>query len=377
MNAHITGGFQMKKLTALALMLFFTISLTVCSNNNNTQNSSTTMLPSSAAASASTISSLTTNTTPQNAEVVDSTLTDDIKNISVDILAANAYVLNVDSNSVLYKKNSNEHIASASTVKMFTALTVLDYCSLDDIITVDSEIDLIAIGSSRAWLNHGDTLTVKQLLVALLLPSGNDAAYTLAVNAGKRISGKDGLSTQQAVKIFVNAMNQKAKEVGAVSSNFVTPDGYDADGQYTTAYDLSQIAKECLKNDILFEIMGSYKIYDTWINGREVTYLNTNDLLNPDSPYYYSNAIGLKTGTSRDAGSCLVSAAVINGQTYICVVMGGYEESRFMDSLTIFNEIDPVLSLPQEYNAPLAAPGGLRRTSHPNYYRNLSAQSDG
>lgn len=104
--------------------------------------------------------------------------------------------------------------------------------------------------------------------------------------------------------------------------------------------------------------MGSYKIYD---NKREVTYRNTNELINPDSQYYYSNAVGLKTGNSENAGSCLVSVAAINGQTYICVVMGGSGETRFTDSLTIFNEIDPILSLPQQNNAPLAAPGRLRR----------------
>lgn len=275
-------------------------------------------------------------------------------------MATNAYVLNVDTNSVLYQKNSNEHIAPASTAKILTALTALDYCSLDDTFTVGSEIDLIASDSSKAGLNNGDTLTVRQLLVALLLPSGNDAAYTLAVNAGKIIAGDDSISAKQAIQVFVDAMNDKAKEAGAASSNFLTPDGYDAHGQYTTAFDLAQIAKVCLDNDALFEIMSSYKIHDIWVGGREVTYRNTNDLLNPNSQYYYSNAIGLKTGTTGDAGSCLISAATINGQTYICVVMGSSAGVRFSDSLTVFSAIDPTISLPQENNA-APAPGRLRR----------------
>ena len=356
----------MKKLITLSLALFLALTLAACSDSGNAQNRSTTSPPSSVATTVPATSSSTPSASEQHAippitGEVNSTHREDIENISVDIMATNAYVLNVDSNSVLYQKNSDEHIAPASTAKMLTALTVLEYSSLDDTFTVGSEIELIASDSSRAWLNLGDTLTVKQLLVAMLLPSGNDAAYTLAVNVGKKIAGKDGLGAQQAIEVFTNTMNQKAKDVGAASSNFVTPDGYDADGQYTTTYDLAQIAKACLGNDILSEIMGSYKIYDTWINGREVTYYNTNQLLNPDSQYYYSFAVGLKTGTSGDGGSCLVSAATINGQTYICVVMGGSGETRFSDSLTIFNEIDPIISLPQENNAPLAAPGGLRR----------------
>ena len=280
-----------------------------------------------------------------------------IESISVDIMAANAYVLNVNSNSVLYQKNSDNHIAPASTAKMLTALTVLDYCSLGDTFTVGSEIDLIDSDSSRAWLNHGDRLTVKQLLVALLIPSGNDAAYTLAVNTGKKIANDNGLSVGQAVKVFVDAMNKKAKETGANSSNFANPDGYDADGQYTTAFDLTQITKACLSNDVLLEIMGRYKVNDTWVNGREVTYTNTNKLIDPNSPYYYSRAVGLKTGHSGKAGYCLVSAAVINGKTYICVVMGDSDDTRFSDSLKIYSEIDPTLTVvPSDMTPPGVPP---------------------
>jgi D-alanyl-D-alanine carboxypeptidase (penicillin-binding protein 5/6) len=267
-----------------------------------------------------------------------------IEKNSVEITAKNAYVINADSNFVLYKKKSGKRVAPASTAKMLTALTVLDYCAPDDKFTVGSEIGLIADDSSRAWLKKGDEMTVKQLLEALLLPSGNDAAYTLAVNAVRRITGDNGLSAEQAARSFVDAMNQKAKQIGAGSSNFVTPDGNDADGQYTTAFDLAQIAKACLNNDVLAEIMGSFKVSEKLANGREVDYTNTNELLNPDSSYYYFRAVGLKTGNSKKGGSCLVSAAVINGKTYICVIMGASDEGRFLDSVTIYNAIDPALS---------------------------------
>jgi D-alanyl-D-alanine carboxypeptidase (penicillin-binding protein 5/6) len=286
-------------------------------------------------------------------------LAGDIERFSVDIMAANAYVLYAETNSALYQKNSDEHIAPASTAKMLTALTVLETCPLDDTFTVGSEIDLIASDSSRAWLNRGDKLTVKQLLVALLVPSGNDAAYTLAVNVGKKIAGENGLGEQQAIEAFVSAMNQTAKKAGAISSNFVTPDGYDANGQYTTAFDLAQIAKACLRHDVLLEIMGSHKVNDTWVSGREVTYQNTNKLIDPNSPYYYSNVIGLKTGHSGDAGSCLVSAAVINGKIYICVVMGDSDDARFSDSLTVFSSIDPTLVGPTPSRNNSDAPGGF------------------
>ena len=133
-----------------------------------------------------------------------------IESDSLEIVATTAYVLNIDTDSVLYSKNSDEHIAPASTAKMLTALTVLDYYSPDDILTIGAEIDLIPADSSTAWLSRGDTLTVKQLLVALLLPSGNDAAYTLAVNTGKVIAGDQTLSLRQAIETFIDAMNHKA-----------------------------------------------------------------------------------------------------------------------------------------------------------------------
>ena len=264
---------------------------------------------------------------------------DPANSLSVDITAANAIVINADTNTVLYQKNSTDKIAPASTAKMITALTVLDYCSPDDEMRVGAEIEMMHDDSSRAWLMQGDTLTVRQLLVALMLPSGNDAAYTLAVNAGKEIAGDKGLSNAQAIDVFMDKVNQKAKSLGAENSNFVVPDGYDADGQYTTAYDLAIIAKACLDDPYISEIVASDSSYERWPNGREVTYNNTNELLNPDSQYYLPEVIGLKTGTSSLGGACIVSAAVINGNTYICAVMGSTGDSRFQDSIDIYDAI--------------------------------------
>lgn len=264
---------------------------------------------------------------------------DAANSLSVDITAANAIVINADTNTVLYQKNGTDKIAPASTAKMITALTVLDYCSPDDEMRVGAEIEMMQDDSSRAWLMQGDTLTVRQLLVALMLPSGNDAAYTLAVNAGKEIAGDMGLSNAQAIDVFMDKVNQKAKSLGAENSNFVVPDGYDADGQYTTAYDLAVIAKACLDNPYISEIVASDSSYERWPNGREVTYNNTNELLNPNSQYYLPEVIGLKTGTSSLGGACIVSAAVINGNTYICAVMGSTKDGRFQDSIDIYDAI--------------------------------------
>ena len=100
--------------------------------------------------------------------------------------------------------------------------------------TVGAEIEMIHEDSSIAWLVQGDTLTVRQLLIALLLPSGNDAAYTLAVNAGKKIAGDNSLTNERSVEVFMDKVNEKARALGAESSNFVVPDGYDTAHQHLT-----------------------------------------------------------------------------------------------------------------------------------------------
>lgn len=264
--------------------------------------------------------------------------------ITIDIQAENACVFNLESNDIIFKKNSYKHIAPASTTKMLTALTALDYCSTEDVVTVGHEIDLISPDSSKAWLSYDDKLTMKQLLVAMLLPSGNDAAYAVAVHVGKNITSNDNVTTQEAISNFVDAMNRKAKSIGAVSSHFSCPDGYDMEGQYTTAYDLAMIAQSCLKNSTIVKIISDYKISETWADGKEVTYNNTNELINPDSSYYYPNAIGIKTGYSNNAGHCLVSAAEIKGRKYLCVIMGDSTKGRWEDSLNIFYEIEKIAS---------------------------------
>lgn len=258
---------------------------------------------------------------------------------NLTLTAKNAILLSETSSRVLYEKNSQEKIPSASTAKMLTALTVLEYCKLDEEVTIGKESQMIAGDASRIWLHSGNKLTVEQLLNGLLLPSGNDAAYSLAVYTGRKISKDENSSIEHSLALFMEAMNEKAVQVGAYHSKFLTPDGYDTSGQYSTAYDLGQIAKEFCKSKVLLKITGSYCISDVWLSGEQVTHYNTNELINPKSQYYFKNAVGLKTGTSEEAGYCLVSAAYINKELFICVVMGSTAEGRWLDSLSLLQAI--------------------------------------
>ena len=258
----------------------------------------------------------------------------------LSIEAANIYLCEQDVDYPLYERNSHARIAPASTTKLLSALTALDFCALDEVVTVGNEIYKISEDSSRAWLYPGHQLTIEQLLVALLLPSGNDAAYTLAVYTGRKIAQSIDLSEIQAIRLFVEKMNEKAVSVGAVHSYFTTPDGYDDPKQYTTAYDLAQIANACLNIRILREIMDCYEISQTWTSGEQITYHSTNELKNPLSPYYHPQVIGLKTGSSLAAGDCLISAVKIGKKIYICVVMNSTEKGRWTETLQMYRLLE-------------------------------------
>lgn len=170
-------------------------------------------------------------------------------------------------------------------------------------------------------------VTVKQLLYGLLLPSGNDAAYVLARYAGEKISNEE-LSMEGAISNFMIYANKNAVSIGANNSNFIRPDGYDVSGQYTTAKDLPCTGDEFMKLALLSSIVSKYKLNDEYPNGSQVKYENTNELINLYSEYYYSNIKCLKTGSSLNAGKCVVSAADTDNKTNICVVMGSTDRGR-------------------------------------------------
>lgn len=263
--------------------------------------------------------------------------------ISPSIVAKNVLVYNVDKNEIIYEKNSDEKISPASTTKLLNALTVLKYCSLDEIVYVGDEIYNISDDASTAYLREGDVLCIEDLLVAMLLPSGNDAAYVLAKYTGTKILNNSDIynyTDSEAIEAFIEEMNYTATSLGTTNSFFNTPDGYDSDGQYTTAYDLLLISNACFENKTIMDIVSKPCIYSIWENGRETTYYNTNELINPESMYYYEGTLGMKTGFSNNAGACIISVVNIRGVNYICVLMNSEENFRWKDTLTIFEEIE-------------------------------------
>lgn len=250
--------------------------------------------------------------------------------------AGSACLFSVDDDMILYEKNGTERVQPASTAKLLTALTVLKYCGVDEVMTAGEEINLISQGSSTASLKVGTRGSVKTFLCALLLPSGNDAAYALANYTGHKIMENNGASTADAIETFVKAMNSLAAELELEDSNFESPDGDQADNQYTTARDMIRVAKACLENETIMELAGKASSRALFEN-MDVTYKNTNQLLQTSSENYYEGTIGLKTGSINEV-KCLIGAIEINGRRYLTAVMQDTEEGRWKDTKILFDE---------------------------------------
>jgi D-alanyl-D-alanine carboxypeptidase (penicillin-binding protein 5/6) len=189
-------------------------------------------------------------------------------------------------------------------------------------------------------LTIGDRIRVGDLLYAVMLPSGNEAAYAAAVYVARQASGRPEMPVQEALDYFTGLMNDRARELGALHTHFANPDGYHDPDHYTTAYDLALIAREALKKDLLRQAAGSRAHQATvWRDGNTVTleWFNTNWLLQPDLPYYYPRATGLKTGHTPEAGGTLVATATDGDLELVAVLLNSTTESRFQEAASLFD----------------------------------------
>lgn len=256
----------------------------------------------------------------------------DIVNPSLDIRAKSAILFDVKTRKVLYYKSPVKPVFPASTAKLLTALVALDWCMEEEEVTVGDELDLVAPDSTTARLKKGQVLTIRNLIEGMLVPSGNDAAYVTAAYVGRKSLKNDNASLKDAIFEFIRLMNAKAKSLGTVNSCFKTPDGYDAIGQYTTAYDMGLIGLAAADNEVILEVCNKSTARNVFVDGYDVTWTNTNSLIKKGSPRYYPYCIGLKTGTSTMAGRCLISLAKNGDKEVLSVVMNSDSEGRWEDS---------------------------------------------
>lgn len=252
-----------------------------------------------------------------------------------------AAVYSVDTGQFLFRENSGAAMAPASLTKMLTAATAVKYAGLDTCYTVGSELWLVYEGSSMAYLTAGDTLTLRDLIAGMLMSSGNDAAYTIAVNVARDQSGRPEMTDYEAVEHFCALMNQTAAEIGMTASHFTTPDGWDSGGQYTTAEDIVKLSAHLMNYPDIMRITGTYQMDVVSVSGEGYSWTNSNHLLDPNFELYRGNVLGMKTGTTLSAGNCLAAAFTKNGSTYISVVAGCYSDyDRFDLTVQLMDAIE-------------------------------------
>ena len=237
-------------------------------------------------------------------------------NSEVKLNSRAAIVLERNSQTVLYEKNSDSPRPMASTTKIMTCIIVLQNADLSKIVTISKKA--ANVGGSKIGLKTGDKITIHDLLFGLMLKSGNDAAIALAEEVGGNVEN------------FAEMMNNKAKELGLVNTHFVTPHGLDASEHYTTAKELALLTNYALNIPKFKEIVG-IKSYNLTINNQPRTINNTNELLG-----YLSGVYGVKTGFTNGAGRCLVTSTKRNDMDIICVVLGAdTKKNRSQDSMKL------------------------------------------
>ena len=246
-----------------------------------------------------------------------------VEELHVDANAA--LLIETNTGKVIYEKDSEEQNYPASVTKILTAIIVLENCNMDDIaVASETAIGQIPEGYVVAPLKIGEEMRIEDLLYALMLKSANDAAYVLAEHVG------------ESIDFFSDMMNQKAKEIGCTGSHFVNPNGIHDERHYTTAHDMYLIAKYAMQNEDFVRIVSTLEYTLPATNKYETedrVMKNTNSFINPDSSYYNKNVRGIKTGTTAQAGNCLITDVARDGLEFITVVLGAEtSNSKFSET---------------------------------------------
>ncbi|MEK7533977.1 MAG: serine hydrolase [Patescibacteria group bacterium] len=238
------------------------------------------------------------------------------ESLKPNISAKAAIVMDNDSKVILFAKNPKLLFSMASTTKIMTALVAMDYYSLDDVLTVKTT----GAGGITIGLKKGQRILFKDLLHAMLLPSSNDAALTLAQN----YSGGE--------KAFINKMNEYARLLHLFNTSFADPAGLLDGEDYTTPLDLARLASIALKNKMFAQIVATKHKIISDVDGFNYSIFNLNKLLGIDG------INGVKTGFTDEAGEVLVtSKKTRDGHMLIAVVMNS--EDRFLDTKILLNYV--------------------------------------
>lgn len=243
----------------------------------------------------------------------------DLEKTNPSISAQAAIILDDDSKVVVFAKNPKTRFPMASTTKIMSALVALEHYRINDILTTGQSF----VAGVTVGFREGERVLLEDLLYAMLLPSGNDAAVSIANNY------------PGGQKEFVAKMNKKAKELHLFDTNYTDPSGLN-DNNYTTAFDLAHLATVTLKQPILSQIVATRKKVIRSLDGNVYTLTNLNKLLGSNGVY------GMKTGFTDEAGGVLVTLKKEGERTFVIVIMKSAD--RFADTEKLLSLISGKMS---------------------------------
>ena len=259
--------------------------------------------------------------------------------------ASAAILIEESTGTILFEKNADKKMYPASMTKVLTALVALDHFKPEELIKVGSEINEISLDSSKAGHVVGETLTMKNAIRGLIIPSGNDSANVIAAAVARRAENDENLSFSQCEAVFTDLMNKKAEELGAVNSHFSNAHGYHAEDHYTTGEDMALISKAFMENKTLEAIAneksfvgnGADNMFTTDESVKTQEYAwKSHNLLITSGEYNYGYASGIKTGFTDEAGDCVTAAAKKDGMNLIAVVFDAEDPNRWLDAKNLF-----------------------------------------
>ena len=240
----------------------------------------------------------------------------------IDIKSESGIIMEASTGKILFDKNMDEQKSPASMTKIMTMLLTVEAIESGKIFLED-EVNISAnaskMGGSQVYLEENSTATVEMLLKSIAIGSANDASVAVAEKIGGTESN------------FVNMMNKRAKELGAVNTTFKNPHGLDEEGHLTTAHDLALIARELIKHEEILKLTSTYETTITHKNGKSLWLVNTNKLIK-----FYNGLDGLKTGFTDNAGYCLTGTMLRNNMRLITVTMKApTKEDRNTDTINL------------------------------------------
>ena len=243
------------------------------------------------------------------------------------VASETAILIESETGTILYDKGAHKKMYPASITKLLTTLIAFEQCDLDENVTFSYEaLSTIPYDSSRIWVDKDEYMSVEDCLAAILIMSANDVAAGIAEHVGGDLDS------------FADMMNERAEELGCLNSHFVNSHGYHSPDHYTTAYDMSQIARVFFENELLcsFSRERNFKHGPTEGQPDPIDDWNQNKLLSTRA-YEYENLVGSKTGYTSEAGQTLVSCAQKDGLKLICVVMNATSPDQYKDTVTLFD----------------------------------------